>query len=215
MVSRPIARALNTILKDFLAGGICVGLSAICCFIQPSHAQISEYTDCSEYGYNSQDNLVPLTTDERLARLDNIFYPKIADISKCENKTEGGMTSASNGGASDASGASGASGEGGVGGASLDKPGESSSISTNDLKAGETSVGMTNTKYPVADLNSGSPNGTGSKVEIDEGNNGKKQDELDSADNVAALRAQIKAQIQAESDPEIKTELRKQYEALK
>ena len=209
MISRPIAREANPISKNIAVFSFFVGWIAMCCLAQPSLAQISEYTDCSEYDYNSQDDSGPLTTDEKVARLDNIYYPKIADISKCENRTEGDMSSTSN------AGSSGAGAQGGSGGASSTGSGESSSISTNEINAGETSVGMTNTMYPVADLNSGSASGSGSPNEIDDLTIGKEHDELDAADNVAALRAQIKAQIEVETDPEIKAELRKQYEALK
>jgi len=45
--------------------------------------------------------------------------------------------------------------------------------------------------------------------------NGRKEQALTIVDNKAALRAQIKAQIELETDPEVKRQLNKEYEALK
>ena len=150
-------------------------------------AQISEYTDCSEYYHDGSDFEQTLTQEEKAERLENAFYGRLSDIVKCVNgeSAEEGRSS---------------------GGASGGEAGQS--ISNNILTKGEKSFGITGTKTqgPIVDeavsYESSVPNG-------------REHLELEEVDNKAALRVQIKAQADIETDPDIKEKLMEQYEALK
>lgn len=59
------------------------------------------------------------------------------------------------------------------------------------------------------------PNSTEGEPSSTSSSGGKDHDELESADNNAILRAQIKEQADKETDPDIKKALMEKYEALK
>ena len=176
---------------------IVAGCLALGFLATPASGQISEYTDCSEYDLGSRADGAPLTTQEKVERLDDTYYPKVAEITKCEenSRDEG----ASSGGTA----------------TSTERVKDVPGISSNRLEPGKTSIAVTNTVHPTAVSIIDRAAGNASSSGIDESITGRDHEELDEADNTAALRAQIKAQIDIETDPDIKEQLIKQYEALK
>ena len=161
------------------------------------YTQLSEYNECSEAGFDKSEFERPLTQEEQIALWDDEFHEQLADITKC---TDGQSDSSSGGG-------------GGGGSQSSQKSGSTNSNfrSNNYLKVGEKSTSVANTvSQEPQSGNIGSPNMPDTQY-----SNGRKEQALTIVDNKAALRAQIKAQIELETDPEVKRQLNKEYEALK
>jgi hypothetical protein len=178
-------------------------------------AQVSEYTDCSDIYHDSQESIAPLTAEEEAALLDDTYYVKIADLTKCEKQASSGGGPAGGGGqAGGGTAGSESAASGSDVGGSAGRMTES--ISKNERLLEEQAIAVTNTKFPEAasdtDLTVGYPFTASSP---DGAGNGRDHEDLNAADNRAALMAQIKAQADAETDPEIKKRLMEQYEALK
>ena len=175
-------------------------LLVICVSLSPcAAAQISEYSDCSDYYHDQSDFQQPATQEEKAQRLEDTFYDRLSSITKCvdqQSATDGGGGGGSSGGAS-------------AGASSGSEAGQS--LSSNLLNKGEKSHGITSSKSQIPVVETESFIG-------DEGQslqNGREHIELEAVDNKAVLRAQIKAQADIETDPEIKEKLIEQYEALK
>ena len=184
-----------------------------------SIAQVSEYRDCSSIQFEEISS-GPLTREEEVALLDDLYYAKVSDLTRCEQSSTGqaGSGAADGGigggasGSADGSAAS-AAGEGSQSAqAVLSEP---ESMSDNRLLPGETPVAITDAPIQQAaagnDLEEASAN-QANKGE--RGSNGRAHEALEEVDNRAVLRAQIKAQADIETDPVIKRKLMEQYEAL-
>lgn len=159
------------------------------------YTQLSEYNECSEAGFDKSEFERPLTQEEQIALWDDEFHEQLADITKCTD------------GQSDSSSA------GGGGSQSSQKSGSTNSNfrSNNYLKVGEKSTSVANTVSQEPQ----SGNIGLSDMPDTQYSNGRKEQALTIVDNKAALRAQIKAQIELETDPGVKRQLTKEYEALK
>jgi hypothetical protein len=165
------------------------------------YTQLSEYNECSEAGFDKSEFERPLTQEEQIALWDDEFHEHLADITKCTD------------GQSDSSSGGGGGGGGGGGSQSSQKSGSTNSNfrSNNYLKVGEKSTSVANTVSQEPQ----SGNIGSSDMPDTQYSNGRKEQALTIVDNKAALRAQIKAQIELETDPEVKRQLTKEYEALK
>ena len=162
------------------------------------HTQISEYDDCLEPGFDKSEFGRPLTSEERIALWDDEFDEQLANITKC---TDGQSDSSSGGGGGD-----------GVSQSSQKSGSTNSNFRSNNYsKVGEKSTSVANTVSQEPQ----SGNIGSSDMPDTQYSNGRKEQVSKIVDNKAALRAQIKVQIELETDPQVKRQLIKQYEALK
>jgi len=175
-------------------------IAVIVCLSVPvsTYAQISEYIDCSAIYHDESNFERPLTKEEKVSQLEGAFYDHLAKTTKCTPETPG----ASNPSKSSVGGATSSSGGG-----------ASQSISNNMLAEGSESIAITGTKEQKPNFDQ-TETASFSSSDLG-GDNGREHLELETVDNKAALRSQIKAQADLETDPEIKEKLMKEYEALK
>lgn len=193
----------------------CLPLIMVLCLLSScSSAQISDYEDCSDLQRKDTSSDIPLTKEEKIALKEDSYYKLVSESSRCEE-------SGSNSGSSSGSG-SGSKSNSGSGS-------NRSGMPSNTLASGETSTASTQVKgsdpQPVSpeQESSGSANpqvASGLADPSQSGKqsppNGKPHEQMDqSADNLARLRAQIKARADQETNPEIKAKLMKEYESLK
>jgi len=191
-----------------------------------SMAQVSEYRDCSSIEFEEISS-GPLTREEEIALLDDLYYAKVSDLTRCEQASDAQSESASaQGGADGGAGSSknsSAAQAGSVGeGAQMSQAAseatlsEAQSMSDNRLLPGETPVAITDA--PIQQAAAGDNSEDASVNQVGKGTTGSKgraHEALETVDNRAVLRAQIKAQADIETDPVIKRKLMEQYEALK
>lgn len=170
-------------------------LIAVLTWSLSGYAQISEYNECAETGFDKSEYERPLTQEEQVALWDEEFQEQLADITKC---TDGQSVSSSGGDA---------------GPQSSQKTGSTNSTfrSNNYLKVGEKSIAVANA---VSQEPQSSNNGSADMPDT-QYSNGRKEQAMEAVDNKVRLRAQIKAQIESETDPDVKNQLIEQYEALK
>ncbi|MAH73728.1 MAG: hypothetical protein CMK29_06485 [Porticoccaceae bacterium] len=169
-------------------------LVSVLSWSSPGYTQLSEYNDCSETGFDKSEFERPLTQEEQIALWDDEFHEQLADITRCTD----GQSGSSNGG-------------GGSKSSQKSRSTNSTFWSDNYLEVGEKSTSVANTVSQVPQ----SGNIGASDMPDTQYSNGRKEQALTIVDNKAALRAQIKAQIELETDPGVKRQLTKEYEALK
>jgi hypothetical protein len=171
----------------------------LCFGISTSHAQISEYQECSDsLDLESLDE--NLTAQERIALMDAQFDVEISDTERCDTSSAGG------GGAGGGAGAA-----GGGSAAASSQSASNSQASPNLLESGGRSVAVSSDLTPDAIMEQARSAALGPG---DPGSNGKSHESLASADNKTALAESILKKAEEEKDPIIKAALMKRYEEL-
>ena len=170
----------------------------------PSHAQISEYQECSD-GVDVSALEANLTAEERVALMDAQFEAEIADTERCETSSSGGGGAGGGGGASGGATSSSNSGDG------AEASSNNAQQSPNSLEAGDRSIAVSSELNPASasQLSEG-----GSRSPNDFGNNGRDHEALAKADNKKALADSILKKAEEEDDPVVKAALMKRYEEL-
>lgn len=181
---------------------------------------LSQYDDCSDSDVDYENSGIPLTIDEKIARMDNAFYASLNKFDRCQTSTKNDSSSA----ASSSSSASAASSS--AGGANSND----GKVRGTDGSGGKSSPGaMASTavsgvappppqgaeSQPMQQQAQKSENTSGGTPTAQLSANGKAPDDIPPGDNDSILEAQIRAAATAETDPKRKKLLWNEYRRYK